>query len=63
MSIIETILDLQNVYYLKHRRAVSMIYLNKDIYKKLLYELEVKDLGNLHGMQIIINSKHNIKLI
>jgi hypothetical protein len=63
MSIIDTIIDEQTVYYKKHKRAVSMLMLNKTTYSQLLRELDTDTLGNLHGMQIIINSKNNIKLI
>lgn len=63
MYVIDTILDFQTEYYKKHRRAVSMLLLNKSTYKQLLRELELDVIGNLHGMQVIINSKHDIKLI
>jgi len=63
MSIIETILEYQNDYYKRHNRAVSMLMLNKTTYNRLLSELEKDNINNLHGMQIIINSKCDLKLI
>ncbi len=63
MSIIETILECQSDYYKRHNRAVSLLMLNKDTYRKLLMELEKSHISNLHGMQIILNSKKNLELI
>lgn len=63
MSVIDTILDLQKDYYKKHKRAVSMLCLNKQTYGILLRELDTEYVNNLHGMQIVINSKTSLKLI
>lgn len=63
MSIVDLIIEYQNDYYKKHNRAVSMLILNKTNYNRLLSELEKDVIHNLHGMQLVINSKIDFKLI
>lgn len=62
LSVLDMILYLQTEYYKKHERAVSAISMNKEHYKYLTRELNVKNLNNLHGMQIIISQSTNLKL-
>lgn len=63
MSVIGLIIDSQSEYYKTHKRPVSMLILDKPMYNKLLRELEKDSLYNLHGMQVIVNSKISFMLI
>ena len=63
MSVIDTILELQSTYYKRHKRAVSMLCVNKQTYNNFLKELDVDYINNLHGMQIVINSRTSLKLV